>query len=136
MTADRFLDTNVLVYAFSADSRRGPTAKNLLVEGGVIGMQVLNEFTNVAQRKLGWDWPQILDALTIVADLLEAPREMTRAIHTRALELARTHRLAFYDALTVAAAAEAGCTTLLTEDLQHGRKIGEVTIRNPFLKAA
>lgn len=45
-------------------------------------------------------------------------------------------RLAFYDALIVAAAAEAGCPTLLTEDLQHGRRFGEVTIRNPFLRAA
>src|SRR5437764_662000 len=49
------------------------------------------------------------------------------------LKLARDHGLAFYDALIVAAALEAGCDTLFTEDMQHGRKFGSLTIINPFI---
>jgi predicted nucleic acid-binding protein len=50
------------------------------------------------------------------------------------VKLARTGALSFYDALVVAAAADAGCRVLLTEDMQHGRKFGGVTIQNPFLE--
>jgi predicted nucleic acid-binding protein len=50
-----------------------------------------------------------------------------------ALVLARDHTLAFYDALIVAAAIEAGCETLYSEGMQHGRSVGGLTIVNPFL---
>lgn len=49
---------------------------------------------------------------------------------------ARDHNLAFYDALIVAAAIEGGCDTLWSEDMQHGRVIGGLTIRNPFLESS
>jgi predicted nucleic acid-binding protein len=55
-------------------------------------------------------------------------------IHAQAVKPARDNSLAFYDALIVAAAADAGCRALLTEDLQHGRKFGGVTIQHPFLE--
>lgn len=133
MPGERFFDTNVLIYAFAAGDPRSARAESLLAEGGVIGVQVLNEFTNVAHRKLGWDWPRIDAALAVIAELTEAVRPLTADIHAQAVALARGNPLSFYDALIVAAAAEAGCRTLLTEDLQHGRKIGGVTIQNPFL---
>ena len=96
-------------------------------------MQVLNEFTNVARRKLGWDWPQVEAALTVIAELTEPVRPLTADIHSKAVKLARDGALSFYDALIVAATVDAGCRILLTEDLQHGRKFGGVTIQNPFL---
>jgi len=49
-----------------------------------------------------------------------------------ARRLARDHGLAFYDALIVAAALEAGCGTLYSEDMQHGRAVGGLTIVDPF----
>jgi predicted nucleic acid-binding protein len=134
MPGERFFDTNILIYAFAAGDRRSARAEALLAEGGVIGVQVLNEFTNVVRRKLGWDWPQVDAALTVIAELMEPVRPLTAAIHTHAVRLARSSALSFYDALIVAAAADAGCRVLLTEDLQHGRKFGGVTIQNPFLK--
>jgi predicted nucleic acid-binding protein len=136
MPGDRFLDTNVLIYAFASDDRRSAKAESLLAEGGVIGMQVLNEFTNVVRRKLGWEWPEVDAALTVVAELIGPARSLTPEIHTQAVKLARSNSLSFYDALIVAAAADSGCNVLLTEDLQHGRKLGGVTIRNPFLGEA
>jgi predicted nucleic acid-binding protein len=104
-----------------------------MAEGGVIGVQVLNEFTSVVRRKLSWDWTQVDAALAVISELMGAPRPLTADIHTHAVKLARGSTLSFYDALVIAAAADAGCRVLLTEDLQHGRKFGGVTIENPFL---
>jgi predicted nucleic acid-binding protein len=134
MPGERFFDTNVLIFAFAAEDRRSARAEALLAEGGVIGVQVLNEFTNVARRKLGWDWTQVDAALAVIAELTEPVRPLTADIHAHAVKLARSNALSFYDALIVASAADAGCRVLLTEDLQHGRKFGGVTIQNPFLE--
>jgi predicted nucleic acid-binding protein len=136
MPGSRFLDTNVLIYAFAAGDRRSARAEALLAEGGVIGVQVLNEFTNVLRGKLGWEWPDVEAALQIVGELTGPARPLTSSIHSEAVELARDNTLSFYDALIIAATADAGCAVLLTEDLQHGRRIGGVTIRNPFLPDA
>ena len=56
MPGNRFFDTNVLIYAFAADDPRNFRAEELLSEGGSIGVQILNEFTNVTRRKLQWQW--------------------------------------------------------------------------------
>jgi predicted nucleic acid-binding protein len=132
MLAERFLDTNVLIYAFSAGDPRSPQAEALLSGGGVIGVQVLNEFTSVTQRKLHWKWDETEAALSVIDDLLGPALPLTVAIHARAVALARDQGLAFYDALIVAAAADAGCRRLMSEDMQHGRKFGALTIENPF----
>ena len=134
MPDDRFFDTNVLIYAFAAGDRRSARAESLLADGGVIGVQVLNEFTNVVRRKLAWDWPRIQAALAVIAELAGPARALTAGIHAQAVKLARDRSLTFYDALIVAAAADAGCRVLFTEDLQHGRMFAGVTIRNPFLE--
>ena len=132
MPGDRFFDTNILIYAFAAGDHRSARAEALMVEGGVIGVQVLNEFTNVARRKLGWDWAQVDSALAVISELVGPARPLTADIHARAVKLARDSTLSFYDALVVAAADAAGCRVLLTEDLQHGRKFGGLTVENPF----
>ncbi len=134
MPGERFFDTNILIYAFAAGDRRSTKAESLLAEGGVIGVQVLNEFTNVVRRKLGWGWPQVDAALGVIAELTGPALSLTTDIHTQAVKLARDSALSFYDALIVAAAADAGCRVLCTEDLQHGRKFGGVTIQNPFVE--
>jgi predicted nucleic acid-binding protein len=136
MPGDRFLDTNILIYAFAAGERRSARAEALMAEGGVIGVQILNEFTSVVRQKLGWDWPQLDAALEVIAELLGPARPLTTGIHAHALKLARAGTLSFYDALVVAAAADAGCRVLVTEDLPHGRKFGAVTVQNPFLEQA
>jgi predicted nucleic acid-binding protein len=134
MSGDRFFDTNILIYAFAAGDRRGAKAEALVAEGGVIGVQVLNEFTSVARRKLGWECSQVEAALAVIAELLGPARPLTTDIHSQAVKLARISTLSFYDALVIAAASDANCRVLLTEDLQHGRKFGGVTVENPFLE--
>lgn len=131
----RFLDTNVLVYAFAAGDRRSARAEALLAEGGVTGVQVLNEFTNVARRKLGWSWEQVEAALGVIDELVGPARPLTAAIHAHAVSIARDHGLSFYDALVVAAATDADCQVLCSEDLQHGQRFGTLMVSNPFLTA-
>jgi predicted nucleic acid-binding protein len=128
----RFLDSNILVYAFSTEEPRATTAADLLAQGGAISVQVLNEFVSVCQRKLRLPWREIRDRLDVVRDLVEAPHALTDDIHLLALDVAEKHKLALYDAMIVASALGAGCDELVTEDMQDGMKIHGVTIRNPF----
>lgn len=127
-----FLDSNILIYAFAQNDPRSSRAEELLAAGGVINVQVLNEFANVCRRKLGWQWLEIESALAVIDDLLEPARPFTQPVHRRALALARDNQLSFYDALIVAAAMDAGCRRLLTEDLNDGQRLGDLTIINPF----
>jgi predicted nucleic acid-binding protein len=129
-----FIDTNVLVYA-QLDDVRSSRAQSLLAAGGVISVQVLNEFTSVLRKKLGRSWADIEAAVEDVRAALDPARPLTTDTHAAGIVLAREHSLGFYDALIVASALEAGCKTLLTEDLQHGRTIGGLTIQNPFSEA-
>ena len=132
MPDSRFFDTHILIYAFAAGDPRSARAEALVAGGGVIGVQVLNEFTNVTRRKLRWQWEQIEAALAVIEELLGAARPLTSAVPARAVVLARDHELSFYDALIVAAALDAGCEVLFSEDLQHGQKFGALRVENPF----
>ena len=74
---EEFLDTNILVYAFSTDPRGG-IAEDLLAKGCAVGLQGLNEFTNVARRKLGMDWAEIRAWLEIIRALCPTVLPSTR----------------------------------------------------------
>lgn len=126
-----FFDTNVLVYAF-LDFEKRQRALEVLGEGGVISVQVLNEFTNVAHRKRQRTWPDIEAAIAVIRVQFPEVRPIAAETHAAAMALAAENNLSFYDALIVASAKESGCDTLWSEDLQNGRSLGELTIRNPF----
>ncbi len=127
-----FFDTNILVYTATSDAKK-QRAADCLNRGGVVSVQVLNEFVHVARRKLRHDWPQIELALGLFHASLDEVVPVTLNTHASAVSLARVHNLSFYDALIIAAAIEAGCDTLFSEDMQHGRSIGGLSIVNPFL---
>ena len=97
---------------------------------------MLNEFVHVARRKLRHDWPQIELALGLFRASLDEVVPITLNTHNGAVALAREHGLSFFDALIIAAAIEAGCDTLYSEDFQHGRAIGSLVIVNPFLESS
>ena len=128
-----FFDTNVLIYAVAQNDPRGPRAEALLAKGGVVGVQVLNEFVSVARRKMRMPWRDITEALDAIRVLCPSPVPITIAAHETALQIAESQGFEIYDALIVSAALEAGCATLYSEDLQHGQVIdGKLTVRNPF----
>lgn len=127
-----FLDTNILIYAFTDDPRSG-VAETLLGQGGDISVQVLNEFTTVARRKLGFDWIQIDEALGAVRALVRAVHPLDIETHSDALALARRYEFSFYDALIVSAAIRARCDFLYSEDMHDGLHIDDrLQITNPF----
>jgi predicted nucleic acid-binding protein len=128
-----FVDTNVLIYAVAQNDPRGPRAEALLAKGGVVGLQVLNEFVSVARRKMSMPWKEITEALDAIRVLCPSPVPITISTHETALRIAENQGFEIYDALIVAAALEAGCAILYSEDLQHGQVIdGKLTVRNPF----
>ncbi len=130
--ADRFFDTNVLLYLLSAEPGRADRVEEVLAAGGTISVQVLNEFTSVALRKLGMRVAEVREALAPIIDICQVIA-LTTQIHQRGLAVAERYRFSFYDALIVAAALESGCTTLFSEDLQDGQVIDQtLTVRNPF----
>jgi predicted nucleic acid-binding protein len=135
MSADRvFLDTNVILYAFAQGDSRTEAAEALLAAGGMIGVQTLNEFVSVALRKMSMPWDEVLGALDAIRTLCPSPVPVTVEIHERALRIARRHRYPFYDSLVIAAALEARCRILYSEDMRDGQEIEGITIRNPFRK--
>ncbi len=130
-----FLDTNILVYAFSEDSR-ADRARSLLASNAVTGVQCLNEFVNVALNKLKMDWDSVEDALDAIRVFCEIVAPVDVSLHQKALEIARRCRFHIFDALIVGAAIECGCDILWSEDLQDGQVIEHgLTVRNPFLSA-
>ena len=130
--AERFFDTNVLLYLLSADAAKADRVEETLAAGATISVQVLNEFASVALRKLGMQAAEVRDALEPIITVCKVV-PLTIEIHQSGLQLAERYGFSFYDALIVAAAIDSGCTTLITEDLQHGQVIaGTLTISNPF----
>ncbi|HEY4075467.1 MAG TPA: PIN domain-containing protein [Rhizomicrobium sp.] len=131
MPAD-FLDTNVLVYAFTTDPRMD-RANALLSSDCITSVQGLNEFANVARRKLGMNWIELKLALTSLRAVLRAIVPLDLKTHDTALEIAERYGFSFYDSLMIAAALAAGSAIVWSEDMQHDMVIdGRLRIANPF----
>jgi len=131
MTGD-FLDSNVLVYAFTDDAR-AEAAQALLDRGCAISVQGLNEFSNVARRKLGKSWEELRGDLAAIRAVCATVVPIDVNTHEAALRLAERYGFAMFDALMVATALQAGSTTLWSEDMQDGMVIdGTLRIANPF----
>lgn len=141
MTAKVFFDTNVLVYALAirASSPVDPRtvkAEEMLSLGGVVSAQALNEFADVASWKMKMSWDTIESCLGAIETLCGRAIPLTQETNRTAVDISRRHGFRIYDSLILAAAIEAGCTTLVTEDLQHGQVIDGVRIENPFLSSS
>lgn len=132
MRAERFFDTTVFIYAVARNDPRASVAEELLADGGVLSVQVLNEFVAVARRKLGMSWDELKEALGAIRTLCGSPAALTADTHDAGVRIAERYGFHIYDSLIVAAALEAGCSTLYSEDLQDGQRIDTLTICNPF----
>lgn len=130
--AKPFFDTNILVYATAADPARAGAARALLAAGGIVSVQVLNEFTSVARSKLGFTWEEVREFVGTICSNNEVV-SVTLEIHEKGRELAERYRLNIFDGLIIAAAQLAGCTVLYSEDMHHGLTIDGLSIRNPFV---
>ena len=127
-----FFDTNVLVYLASGDATKADRAEATIAGGGSISVQVLNEFANVARRKMQMSWDETHAFLNMLRGLLTV-HPLTVETHETGLRLAERYGLSIYDSMIAASALDAGCDTLWSEDMQHGMKLDEgLRIANPF----
>ena len=130
--ADRFIDTNVLLYLLSGDKARADLVEEILAGGGALSVQVLNEFASVASRKLKMSIAEIRDALAVIRAVCRIV-PIGEETHDLGLQVAERYGLSIYDSMILAAALLAGCKVVLSEDLQDGQIIeGRLEIRNPF----
>jgi predicted nucleic acid-binding protein len=139
MSVRFFLDTNIFVYSFdSTASAKARRAAKLIRDGletgnGIVSYQVVQEFFNVAFRKFATPMSNFA-----AEEYLNTAFRPLLAVHSSpalfvsALQLYAEHRMSWYDALIVAAAQAASCSILFSEDMQHGRRFGDVRIENPF----
>lgn len=136
MSARSFIDSNILVYTDDHDNPRKQTKALDLIERerkrgtGVVSTQVLNEYFNAVTRKLGVPSPLARRKVELLA------RMNLMLIHLddilAAIDLHRLHQFSYWDALVIRTALQAGCSTLYSEDLQHGRKIDGLALVDPF----
>ena len=134
-----FVDTNILVYAFDkADQYKYDVASNLVLQcyqdkNAVVSTQVLKEFFVTVTLKVS-DKMSAEDAEQAVRDFaLWTVVETSVSVVLSGINIHRNHSLSFWDAMILAAAKVADCTTLLTEDMGHGTRIEDILILNPFL---
>jgi predicted nucleic acid-binding protein len=131
--AASFFDTNVLLYLLSGDAAKADRAEALLGAGDVhISVQVLNEITNVARKKLAMSWEEIKEFLETIRAVCNV-HPLTAEVHDHMRAIAERNQISVYDASIVAGAIAAKCKVLYSEDLQHGM-VFEKTLRvvNPF----
>lgn len=135
-----FLDTNLFVYSFDASApakqqiARQWIEDALRTQRGVISTQIVQEFLNVSLRKFArpMNISESREYIRIVLSPL-CQHYPSIVFYDHALLVQQQTGFSFYDSLVVTAAVETGCRTLLSEDLQNGRVVEGITIRNPFL---
>ena len=133
------LDTNILVYADATDEPAKQRRALALITAlradasAVLSTQVLQEFVNVALRKLRLPQALVRERIAFYRRFEMVPASVD--VIVGALDLHVLHSLPFYDALIVQAAVVSGCQRVLSEDMQHGAVYGGVHIENPFIGA-
>ena len=139
MSAESFLDTNVLIYQLdTSDPAKSAIADGLVREAiatgnACISYQIVQEFLSVALRKAAvpLDVTSAREYLeNVLAPLVRVSASVD--LYHRALGVQDRYRYGFHDSLIIAGALEGGCRRLLSEDLQHGQVIGSLTIESPF----
>ena len=133
MTARRaFIDSNVLLYLLSADTAKADRAEAVVQAGGRISVQVLNEITNVARRKLAMPWPEVSEVVRLIQSLCPV-EPLTVETHEKGRQIAERYGFSVYDAMIIAAALLSDCEILYSDDMQEGMLIEEgLRVRNPF----
>ncbi len=137
MNATRFLDTNILLYAYDLDAPAKRAVSLRLVEEGwtspgdtAISVQVLQEM-HVNLRKQGVSQAE---ATKIVLDFVVWPVvDNTLDLFQAGLSEQARWKISLWDALILAAVRASGATELITEDLNHGQDYDGVRVSNPFL---
>jgi len=133
---NEFLDTNVILYAFDADSGQKQELSVALLSRlipdrtGVLSVQVLVEFYSIATRKFRMTSQEAEGVLNDFADWRLHRPDYSSVIAV--VHLQRRYKLAWYDAMILNSALESGCSILWTEDFNDGQRFGDLVVRNPY----
>ncbi len=141
MSVEKFLDTNLFIYQLESEDEAKANVADRIIRSGIetgnacISFQVVQECLNTIVRKAQIcltkeQTVQYLDAS--LSPLLRIYPNVS--LYRRSLNIQSRYQYSFYDSLIISAALEAGCKTLYSEDMQHGQRIEQVTIKNPFLE--
>ena len=129
-----FIDTNIIIYGYSAtEPIKQKVAERIAQEGtNFISTQVIQEFSNVLSKKFKLSWTEIIKAINEVSVnysvVINSPDSIVNAC-----KIASRYKYSFYDSLIISSALKANCKTLFTEDLQHNQLIeNKLRIINPF----
>jgi predicted nucleic acid-binding protein len=139
MTSRSFIDTNVLVYAEAIDAPYKQRSALVLLQRlyeqglGVVSTQILQEYCNVALKKLQLPAQYVRSQLDLYEQFEVV--QVTPTIIRAGLDLHQTRSVAFFDAIVLASARAAGCSVLWTEDMNAGEVVNGVRISNPFLSS-
>ena len=131
-----FIDTNIAVYAIDRhDPSKRTKAKDLITDllnrgEAVVSSQVLVEFANIALSKLGLASAGVIEQVRALADAEVIA--ISEHLVCAAIAARDEYQLSFWDACIIAAAQQAGCEVLYTEDLNSGQKYGTVLAVDPF----
>lgn len=129
-----FVDTNIVIYSLSRDETKRNIALSILADRPVMSVQVLSEAANIMRRKLGFDVNAIEAITERFSQSCSQLQPLTLQTLKDGLGIAKRYGFSHYDSLIVAAALQADCTVLYSEDMQHGQIIDDrLTITNPFL---
>ena len=140
MSAKYFLDTNIFIYQLERlDADKYTKAHRLVAEGlvtqsAIISFQVVQECINISLKKAEIKLSH-QDIKTYMENVLMPLCQVlpSKTLYGKAIDLQARFNYGFYDSLIVAAALEADCTVLYSEDLQDGQVIEGLTIKNPFI---
>ena len=129
-----FIDSNVLIYAYSDEERkRGKALDIIKMNESIISIQVINEFVNVVKKKFNKENDEILEALQEIEQQLVIWDNFNLHLTKKAINLNEIYKYSYYDCLIIAAALEADCSILYTEDMHHDQLIEDkLRITKPF----
>ena len=128
-----FFDTNTLLYLLSSDSKKADWVSSNLQQSNVISVQVLNEFTSASLRKIKISNVELEEFLNLFISIFNI-RPLDVETFEAGLAVSRKYGYQHYDSMIIAAALQAGCETLYSEDMQHQQIINKrLQIVNPFI---
>ncbi len=129
-----FVDTNIVIYSLDKDGPKQQNALVLLADKPVMSVQVLSETANIMRRKLGFDIPAIRAVINRISQECLSIQSLSLSTLDNAIDIAGRYGFSHYDSLIIAAALQADCITLYSEDMQHGQIIeNRMMVINPFL---
>jgi predicted nucleic acid-binding protein len=128
---DAFFDTNILIYFATTQDAKSELSERTMRSGGFVSVQVLNEFVNVTRRKYRLPWADVTKGLTSIRAICSVV-PLTPETHELGVSICERNQLNIYDAMIIAAALNADCTTLYSEDMQHGLVVDGLRVVDPY----